>query len=221
MARVHTGCRFCGTGGWFRSYWLDSHTSPPYKPKCNQPKHQCPAEEAADGKQRNCPWSLTFRQAVLQMHELEMAPSAGSFSCKDHKETFLQSYLTFIECHIFLPSVEVRYLDIVKNVFLGKVVTIRQTKMLSMLSICKWNRILSRLLLPLSLDRKTPLSINHKNWIQNTSQKHKERWSLLEIFRNCLNAGSALRWPWAGRLDPQWICDLYISYVWWRSLSRM
>lgn len=114
----------------------DSHISH-YKAECNQPKHQCPAEEAAEGKQRNGPWSLTFRKAVLQMHEWETASPAGSCSCKDHKEISLQSYLTFIECHIFLPSVEVRYLDIFKNVCLGKVVTTRQTKMLSMLSICK------------------------------------------------------------------------------------
>lgn len=191
VARVHTGCRFCGTGGLFHPNWLDSHTHPHYKPECNQPKHHCPAEEAEEGKQRNGLWPLSFRKAVLQMHEQETASPAGSCSCKDHKQISLQSYLTFIECHFFFPSVEVRYRYIVKNVDLRKVVTTRQTKMLSMLSVCKWNQIvsLSSLLLTLSLDKKIAFPINHKSWIQNTLQQHEERWSLLEIFNNCLDAG--------------------------------
>lgn len=96
VARVHTGCRFCGTGGWFWSYCLDSHTHPHYKPECNQPKHHCPAEEAEEGKQRHGLWSLPFRKTVLHMHEQETASPAGSCSCKDHKQIFLQSYLNII-----------------------------------------------------------------------------------------------------------------------------
>lgn len=97
------GRRFCGTGGWFPSYWLDSHTHPRYDSERNQPKHRCPTEEAEKGNQGNGLRSLPFRKGMLQMPEWETAsPCLAPTLTRYRKEIPLQSYLTFY-MHLVVP----------------------------------------------------------------------------------------------------------------------